>query len=595
MSGFEVAGIVLGAFPIAITAVEEFRDVAKRLKLFYEVRTEYKRCRDQLAYNQILFKTNLRRLLLPLVVDDDKIDELLADPGGSGWKEKPLDDLLRKRLKDTYGPYFEFVKEMGTIMDEMNEELALDSENIQSQINSPQASRGSERLRSAISKESRAFQLYRAKFSRGESVRKRLFSEFEGYNEKLEKLLECSDKETRVIQQRDSMVKRTATHLALCTFWKQATTLFRALTSAWNCHCQASHGAELMLQHRTTQQAEFHVTFITFNSSEWDICSTRISENEETVAEQLHETVQILERPPFPQPNHRNLAPARPALKSASTSTTVQVVKQTPSITLTYNQPTTKLSITQEISILCTALNQTQDSYCGYLREDECRFDVYMLSRHNTNASPPSVTLNQILREDGFSQPTRTQRYGLALVLASSFLQLLDSQWLPTPLRKRDIFFKSDSSDSSSFHLDQPRVRRQFKDRADELASGACGRAGEYTESLDRLGILLLELGFGMALEDQPCRKIWPPGSTAKEVEGFDLLAARDWQCQIFEEAGFDYADAVGWCLGAGRNTPREQWRQEMLQNVIQPLERCLDCLTRGGIAVKGILERTRT
>lgn len=137
MSGFEVAGIVLGAFPIAITAVEEFRDVAKRLKLFYAVRTEYKRCRDQLAYNQILFKTNLRRLLLPLVVDDDKIEELLADPSGLGWKEKPLDDLLKKRLKGTYGTYFEFVKEMGTIMDELNEELALDSENIQSQINSP--------------------------------------------------------------------------------------------------------------------------------------------------------------------------------------------------------------------------------------------------------------------------------------------------------------------------------------------------------------------------------------------------------------------------------------------------------------------------
>ncbi|KAH7133792.1 hypothetical protein EDB81DRAFT_904068 [Dactylonectria macrodidyma] len=555
MSGFEVAGVVLGAFPIAITAVEQYRDVAKRLNLFYAVRPEYKRCRDQLAYYQILFKTHLRQLLLPLVVDDDKIEELLADPGGSGWKKKPLDDLLQKRMKDAYETYFEFVKEMGTIMCELNKELALDSEDVQSEINSPQLLRGNKRLSSAIRKEGRAFQSYRAKFSNRESVRERLFSDFQSYNEKLKKLLDCSDEDTRLVQQRDVMMKKSESNLALCTFWKQATKLFSALSSVWNCRCQASHGAELTLQHRTTQKAEFHVTFITSDSSRWDICSTRISDGDEIVAAQLQETIQILERVPFVQANHRNLVPAKSALKSTSTSTCVQIVKQTPSITLTCNQPTTEQSITQEIPILCTALNQTQDSCCGYLREDECRFYVYVLSRHNTHASPPSVTLDQILRGDGFPRPTRTQRYGLALTLTSSFLQLLDSQWLPTPLQKTDIFFKSDPSDSGLFRLDEPRVHRQFKSRVDEPASGKSARVCEYPESLDRLGIMLLELCFGMALEDQPCRKDWPDGSTAKEVAAYDLMAAREWQCQIVEEAGSDYAGARRYC---GKWSPKK-------------------------------------
>lgn len=136
MSGFEVAGIVLGAFPIAITALEKYRDVATRVNLFYAIRREHKKCRDELVFNHLLFKTNLRRLLLPLVVDDDKIDQLLADPGGPAWKEEELDNLLRKRMKNGYALYFEYIAEMKRVMDELNRELALDSEAVQKNVNS---------------------------------------------------------------------------------------------------------------------------------------------------------------------------------------------------------------------------------------------------------------------------------------------------------------------------------------------------------------------------------------------------------------------------------------------------------------------------
>ena len=35
------------------------------------------------------------------------------------------------------------------------------------------------------------------------------------------------------------------------------------------------------------------------------------------------------------------------------------------------------------------------------------------------------------------------------------------------------------------------------------------------------------------------------------------------------------HADAAAWCLGGNRRTPPEMWRREMLQKVVQPLERC--------------------
>ncbi|RSM08746.1 hypothetical protein CEP52_004490 [Fusarium oligoseptatum] len=131
MSGFEIAGVVLGAFPIALSALEKYREGAKRVDLFYAIRREHKKCRDDLVFNNLLFKSNLRRLLLPLVVDDDKIEELLSAPGGPGWREKELDNLLQKRMKDGYTLYFDYIAEMKRIMDELNRVLALDSEVVQ--------------------------------------------------------------------------------------------------------------------------------------------------------------------------------------------------------------------------------------------------------------------------------------------------------------------------------------------------------------------------------------------------------------------------------------------------------------------------------
>ncbi|KAJ3537898.1 hypothetical protein NM208_g6132 [Fusarium decemcellulare] len=551
MSGFEVAGVVLGAFPIAITALEKYREAARRVNLFYTIRREHKKCRDDLVFYHLLFKNNLRRLLLPLVVDDDQIEELLATPGGPGWKGKELDDLLRKRIKNGYMLYFEYIAEMKRIMDELNRELALDSEAVRRNVNSTENLTGKERFWAAISKDGRAFQLYKIKFSNAESARKRLLSDFKNYNDKLEKLLDFNDEDIRLVQERDIMAQQTSIDLVICSFWKQATKLFRALASAWNCRCETTHGAELMLQHRTSRHAEFYITFTRFDcdSSEWSICRTRISESDTVPAAQLHQTDQIQEATSFQPPDHRKLLPRRSAMKSSTASNCVQLLQKSPSITLTCAPPSAQFGITQEISILCTALSTSDGSCYGFVKEEDCRFYIYSLSRQVMTSSPSFATLGQILRGDIVPQPTRRQRYELALILASSFLQLLTSSWLPISFSKADIFFKHDPNDSTRFLLDQPHILRHFNSRRDAKSSETTVTASGVSDSLDQLGIMLLELCFGKPLEDQPCRREWPEGGNTKETAVFDLMAARNWQGQILEEAGFDYAEAVGWCL----------------------------------------------
>ncbi len=235
----------------------------------------------------------------------------------------------------------------------------------------------------------------------------------------------------------------------------------------------------------------------------------------------------------------------------------------------------------QEISDLCASLKVLEASCCGYLAEGDCRYYISTVSHQSVDAIP-SVTLDEMLRGAVLPPPSRSQRYALSLTIASSFLQLADSPWLlqPTALRKADVSFLSDPANPSLFLLDQPHINRDFAAAGQKTAT-ANNVAGpsRLSDSLDHLGIVLLELCFGGILEDQPCRKEWPVGGSGREKAVFDVMAARDWQCQVNEEAGSDYAGAVAWCLGGNRSVPLNRWREDMLLKVIQPLQRCRDYL----------------
>jgi hypothetical protein len=146
--------------------------------------------------------------------------------------------------------------------------------------------------------------------------------------------------------------------------------------------------------------------------------------------------------------------------------------------------------------------------------------------------------------------------------------------------KETEISFLSDPHDPGIFVLDQPHITR-------DLPTTTVGAAGQtkvpFTDALDQLGIILLELCFGKTLEEQPYRERWPAGQNEREKAVFDVMAARDWQCHVNEEAGLDYAEAVGWCLGGNRSAAPESWREDMLRKVIEPLQRCRDYLTGSG------------
>jgi hypothetical protein len=77
----EIAGFVLAAIPLMISGLEHYRESAEVLESWWKIKREYQKCMRNLKYHKVAFEENLEELLLPLIADEDKLQQLLNDPG----------------------------------------------------------------------------------------------------------------------------------------------------------------------------------------------------------------------------------------------------------------------------------------------------------------------------------------------------------------------------------------------------------------------------------------------------------------------------------------------------------------------------------
>lgn len=127
MSGLEVAGLVLGAFPIALEVLDRYKEVARRMGFWYRIAAEQKRCDSKLQFQRLLYINNLRRLVLPMaMLDDASVEDLLSNPGGEAWEKAETTSMLKQRLGTSYELYLQCMDYFKEALDAINHELALE-------------------------------------------------------------------------------------------------------------------------------------------------------------------------------------------------------------------------------------------------------------------------------------------------------------------------------------------------------------------------------------------------------------------------------------------------------------------------------------
>lgn len=135
MSGIEIAGLALGAFPLLISAMEHYEEVKKVSSMWWRIKRTHKRDLGRVKDCQLKFRLNLKELLIPLIMDGvvskGEYESLLANPGGAGWKEAQVEDALGERLAECHTRYVEILIEMVETMGKLSKECRVDDAEFQ--------------------------------------------------------------------------------------------------------------------------------------------------------------------------------------------------------------------------------------------------------------------------------------------------------------------------------------------------------------------------------------------------------------------------------------------------------------------------------
>jgi hypothetical protein len=592
MSGLEVAGVVLGAFPLLISGIEHWRGVAKVGGFYWRIRKEYTKCQRDIQFHEILYKNNLKELLLPLIPDADELAKLIADPGGQTWGDIALQERLERRLSESYQSYQDTITEMNDIAEELKKELCFEKESVQDRLSPPATKRQSssqplsplpclKTSKLSAAKGRLDYELFRTQFSIGEKAREELFGQLKECNERLEKLLSSSDRISALQDvapgpgKQNSELESTFQKIS-----KRSRLLFHALQNAWQCSCQQYHFANLQLEHRTLTDICFKVILMFVAPLEYGNTSWRWKEIHcsHTLSCPFSQEVRATTSSPL---RHRPATLPKPATKTTPSSSNRKGVRFGPSAP-TVPKIQVDMSIDHNIQ-LCQRLGTKDCTVCmGTISHDDDIFHLHPIIREIQDVEKEPITLDHILSRDFEGHLSRRQRYLIALLVASSVGQLQSTPWLRNGLCKDDIIFFRSNDDRPIITYNEPFIRQSFPHSHTHLSS-TDPSANDC--NFFSLGILLLELCFGCRLEDHHFRKKHPDSTDVATKHAFDLMAALKWSNSVSGEGGDDYATAVKWCF-TGVTDREKNWRQEIVRNVVRPLERCMEHFRTAAIAV---------
>ena len=131
MSGVEIVGIVLGALPLAISAVEHYHDGLDPLRDYLRYNSTLKSLRTRLRVQQDLFEGTLMRLLLG-ELSTSQAQALFSEVGhhvdGKQWNTPEIDEKLRNRLGGKYENFMDVIREMEAAMRRLMKNLDIDIE-----------------------------------------------------------------------------------------------------------------------------------------------------------------------------------------------------------------------------------------------------------------------------------------------------------------------------------------------------------------------------------------------------------------------------------------------------------------------------------
>ena len=138
MSGLEVVGLLLGTFPLIISALEHYENMHRAIGLLTRFESEYRKTVDDVKDEQLLLRLSLEELLLPLTkgvsLESGDLEALISDPTGPGWKDEDVVGALKERLGTTYERFMEIASSLHALTSRLLGTLISDKPELQAKL-----------------------------------------------------------------------------------------------------------------------------------------------------------------------------------------------------------------------------------------------------------------------------------------------------------------------------------------------------------------------------------------------------------------------------------------------------------------------------
>ncbi|KAL4800385.1 hypothetical protein BDV19DRAFT_384210 [Aspergillus venezuelensis] len=533
MSGLEVVGVVLGALPLMIAAIDKYKTTSQRLKFFRFKEPFIVELIQALKEQQFFLETDLLVTLQATDLDKQEISDLLAKPAAKLFEDPDIVSNVQKYLGDGYGPYTAAVARCERILFDIAKHIR--------GLTSTEADGLAEIVGRCPVNVGRYEITKKIKFSLDKEDLHKRIKELNDVTERLRRVRECSVLRADVTLETTS---RAAARYAstLKAVREYAHRLYKAISVGYVNGCHDEHETFLFLRSRSEamdkrQQKSLKQTPVQFQLAFPPTAPT----SKASVSCHITEV----------KVKHEDGRSESMMDCANSTSTVVKIVL-----------PATKQKLDQQqsqINDLCQSVSKAW--------QDGNILDMYLtpagcLSCHNLprKVSPQYafnwadvLSLDQILQAQSHPQgkfPTWTlnQRMSLSFNIASSVLQLYTTHWVAEPLTSKSIHFAESQflpsiiSDQQFTIAPKPFIIHKF---SNSLMTNTDFSSAK--RSLLDLGIVLLEL--------------W-------HFRTFELFAA-DLRMSVDESFGARYEVARRWL---------DESAYFMLPFYLDVVTRCIEC-----------------
>ncbi|KAJ3541544.1 hypothetical protein NM208_g4559 [Fusarium decemcellulare] len=581
MSGFEIAGIVLGTIPLVVSGLEAY---SKFMRDWGRAPSELKSLNRQLRTERSRLY-NVCEQLISDVVPQRNVEPMLKDLFGPLWQTQETKDRIRQRLWDSYGPFEDTVVEVGKALESVMQRLRIEvtHDGQVTWIDQKKIPREFKKL---------LYRMNRKDYQESLDIISRGITD-------LEKLARPSVtlEPTRRKRSRGKVFK---------VLRDLSTSIYRALCSS--IVCKDSHDVTLELATRFIEVAHEEEDEKICREAHFKVAiSFEVAEG--PAMKRFWDEVNI-KTVPLPKPTPckpRAVMTEKQAMKRVSFSFKQALSfntsgNQRPDIKTamaTLTRPATDVAFIKTTYYdtdsmigppidLCTALKTGREErpVCyGHLTDKECinrHFEVYPVGTITHSNDWSIISLDDVLERKGGTRPliSLVEKVKLALAISSSVLQLSKTPWLQEALTRKNIhFFRRGASLSYS----NPFLLRTFVGGSvrplkatPSTITSVCALNNNPT--LFALGILLLEIILGTSLE-----KLRVPEEST--FQGDDLGIIRDsiTAHRLLEQRvaliNPGYKAVIERCIGCNetRGLDEDAFREEVYSGVVMELEAIFD------------------